>query len=57
MKTTLKTQSPPNQPAPAADGSAAPLSPDLLRKIDAYWRTANFPDRPEAGQPMSRTAT
>jgi xylulose-5-phosphate/fructose-6-phosphate phosphoketolase len=29
--------------APAADGeAAAPLAPDLLRKMDAYWRAANY---------------
>ena len=43
METTLKTQ------APRAGGRrrpmkprAAPLPPDLLRKMDAYWRAANY---------------
>ena len=42
METTLRTQAPRSRPAPATDGPAAPLSPDLLRKMDAYWRAANY---------------
>ena len=43
METTLKTQAPRSQGTPAADGAAAaPLAPDLLRKMDAYWRAANY---------------
>src|SRR5260221_4811186 len=28
--------------AQVSEGAAAPLSPDLLRKMDAYWRAANY---------------
>src|SRR5579875_3536100 len=42
METTLKMQAPRSRPAPATDGPAAPLAPDLLRKMDAYWRAANY---------------
>ena len=42
METTLKTQAQRSKPAPATDGAAAPLSPELLRKMDAYWRAANY---------------
>ena len=44
MDATLKTQA----PAPATTflsdsrGAEAPLSPDELRKLDAYWRAANY---------------
>ena len=42
METTLKMQAPRSKPAPGADGPATSLSPDLLRKMDAYWRAANY---------------
>ena len=43
METTLRTQAPRSRETPAADGTAeAPLAPDLLRKMDAYWRAANY---------------
>ena len=43
METTLKTQAPRSKGTPVADGAAlAPLAPDLLRKMDAYWRAANY---------------
>ena len=43
METTLKTQTPRSKGTPVADGTAlAPLAPDLLRKMDAYWRAANY---------------
>src|SRR5271157_1289424 len=43
METTLRTQPPRGRETPVADGAAeAPLAPDLLRKMDAYWRAANY---------------
>src|SRR3954471_19764535 len=43
METTLRTQAPRSRGTPAADAAAdAPLAPDLLRKMDAYWRAANY---------------
>ena len=43
METTLRTQAPRSKGTPVADGAAeAPLAPDLLRKMDAYWRAANY---------------
>src|SRR5271157_6498962 len=43
METTLRTQVPRSKGTPVADGTAeAPLAPDLLRKMDAYWRAANY---------------
>ena len=43
METTLRTQAPRSKGTPVADGTAeAPLAPDLLRKMDAYWRAANY---------------
>ena len=43
METTLKTQAPRSRETPVADSAAeAPLAPDLLRKMDAYWRAANY---------------
>jgi len=43
METTVRTQVPRSKETPVADGSAAaPLEPDLLRKMDAYWRAANY---------------
>ena len=43
METTLRTQAPRSKETPAADGTAeAPLAPDHLRKMDAYWRAANY---------------
>src|SRR5208283_599468 len=43
METTFRTQPPRSRETPVADGAAeAPLAPDLLRKMDAYWRAANY---------------
>ena len=43
METTLKTQARRGKGSSAVDDSAtAPLAPDLLRKMDAYWRAANY---------------
>ncbi|MFI5456269.1 MAG: phosphoketolase [Isosphaerales bacterium] len=43
METTLRTQAPRSRGTQAADGTAlAPLPADLLRKMDAYWRAANY---------------
>jgi phosphoketolase len=44
METTLRTQAPRNKGTPAADAAAAevPPAPDLLRKMDAYRRAANY---------------
>ena len=43
METTLRTQAPRSKGTPVADDAAeAPLAPDLLRKMDAYWRAANY---------------
>ena len=44
MDATLKTQAPPRATTLSGDsgGEAAPLSPDELRKLDAYWRAANY---------------
>jgi xylulose-5-phosphate/fructose-6-phosphate phosphoketolase len=43
METTLRTQVPRSKGAAVSDGATeAPLSPDLLRKMDAYWRAANY---------------
>src|SRR5271165_3267418 len=43
METTLRTQAPPSKGTPVADSTdKAPLAPDLLRKMDAYWRAANY---------------
>src|ERR1700758_4506042 len=43
METTLRTPAPRSRGTPAADDAAeAPLAPDLLRKMDAYWRAANY---------------
>ena len=43
METTLRTQAPRSRGTPEADGTAeAPLAPDLLLKMDAYWRAANY---------------
>ena len=43
METTLRTQAPRSRGTPVANGAAeAPLAPDLLRKMDAYWRAANY---------------
>jgi xylulose-5-phosphate/fructose-6-phosphate phosphoketolase len=43
METTLRTHFPRSKSAPVADSATeATLSPELLRKIDAYWRAANF---------------
>jgi len=43
MATTLTTQAPRSKGTTIADGAAeAPLAPDLLRKMDAYWRAANY---------------
>ena len=44
MDATLKTQAPPAATKLSGDsqGEEAPLSPDELRKLDAYWRAANY---------------
>ena len=44
MDATLKTQAPPRTTMPSGDsrGEEAPLSPDELRKLDTYWRAANY---------------
>ncbi len=43
MERTVKTQAPPSKGTPVAAGAApAPLAPELLRKMDAYWRAANY---------------
>src|SRR5262245_36395806 len=43
MEATLKAQSPRNRNNQAAGGTApGALAPDLLRKMDAYWRAANY---------------
>ena len=43
METTLKTPARRGNRTAAADGTPlAPLSADLLRKMDAYWRAANY---------------
>src|SRR5262252_4943059 len=43
MTTTLKSQLPRSKATGAADGNpGAPLAPELLRKMDAYWRAANY---------------
>ena len=41
---TLTTQAPPKATTPSGDsqGEEAPLSPDELRKLDAYWRASNY---------------
>ena len=42
MDTALKAE-PVRKDAPhAADTQPTPLSPDLLRRMDAYWRAANY---------------
>ena len=43
METTLKTQAPRNKGTPVTDAPPSlALAPDLLRKMDAYWRAANY---------------
>ena len=45
METTLRTPGPRRKPAPGPPTDSAvatPLSPELLRKMDAYWRAANY---------------
>ncbi len=43
METTLRTQVPRSRETPVADGTVeAPLTPELLDKMDAYWRAANY---------------
>ena len=44
MDATLTTQAPPKATTPSGDsqGEEAPLSADELRKMDAYWRAANY---------------
>ena len=44
MDATLKTQAPHKATTPSGDsqGEEAPLSPDELRKLDAYWRASNY---------------
>ena len=43
MTTTLKTQYHAARATSMADGTTeAPVTPDLLRKMDAYWRAANY---------------
>src|SRR6476620_1140851 len=40
MDTTLTIQTTPALTTPS--GNEAPLSPDELRKLDAYWRASNY---------------
>ena len=43
MTTTLKTQTPRSKVTSTADGTTqSSLAPELLRKMDAYWRAANY---------------
>src|SRR5205814_1342497 len=44
MDATLSMQAPPKVATPSGDGqiNEAPLSADELRKLDAYWRAANY---------------
>ena len=44
MDATRKTQTLPRATTPSGDfrGEESPLSPDELRKLDAYWRAANY---------------
>ena len=45
METSLKTQDPRKKGTTAGVANAAveaPLTPDVLRKMDAYWRAANY---------------
>jgi xylulose-5-phosphate/fructose-6-phosphate phosphoketolase len=43
METTVRTKASRGKGTPAADGAAeAVLAPELLRKMDAYWRAANY---------------
>ncbi len=43
METTVSTQGPRGKGTPVADrGAPAPPGPELLRKVDAYWRAANY---------------
>src|SRR5262249_1304067 len=43
METTVSTQAPRSKGTPVPNGAPqAPLPPDLLSKMDAYWRAANY---------------
>src|SRR5262245_21745178 len=44
MDATLTMQAPPKVTGPGSDspGKETPLSPEELRKLDAYWRAANY---------------
>ena len=43
METAFRTQPLRRRGTPKSDGATeAPLTPDLLRKMDAYWRSANY---------------
>src|SRR5206468_2480912 len=44
MDATLKTQASPRSSTTSGDsrGKEAPLSPDELRRLDAYWRASNY---------------
>src|SRR3954453_32112 len=50
-------------PATGADAGDAPLTPDLLRRMDAYWRAANYLsvgqiylfDNPLLREPLARS--
>src|SRR5881275_2442613 len=44
MDTTLTTHGPERSTTPAGEtnGSPGPLSPDEIRKLDAYWRASNY---------------
>jgi xylulose-5-phosphate/fructose-6-phosphate phosphoketolase len=43
MESSLKTQVPRQKGTPIADAAVeAPLDPDVLRNMDAYWRAANY---------------
>ena len=64
---TLRTQALRGKGTPSSDDAAlAPLAPDRLRKMDAYWRAANYlsvgqiysrqPAAPRAAQARARQA-
>src|SRR4051794_21603165 len=41
---TMLTEAPPRATTPSSDsqGTTAPLAPDEVRKLDAYWRASNY---------------
>jgi xylulose-5-phosphate/fructose-6-phosphate phosphoketolase len=42
MNAALKTEAARKDASHKADAQPAPVAPDLLRRMDAYWRAANF---------------